>query len=393
MFKYNCLNPISAVGTADFTENYAKTEDVNEAEGILVRSAAMHDMEFSDKLLCVARAGAGVNNIPLDKLAQKGVVVFNTPGANANGVKELVICGMLLASRDVIGGIDFVQGIKDDENVAKLVEKGKGKFAGTEIRGKKLGIIGLGAIGGPLANAAKHLGMDVYGCDPYISVDAAWNLSRDIHHVKTREEIFKNCDYISVHVPLIESDDPDVNTKKMINKETIAMMKDGVIILNFARDALVDDDALEEALKSGKVRKYVTDFPNIRTAGMEGVIAIPHLGASTEESEDNCAKMAVAEMMDYLENGNIKNSVNYPAVDMGICVRKGRIAIFHKNVANMITQFTAAFGDAGINISDLMNKSKGEVAYTMFDTDEPASEEIVKRLEGIDGVFRVRVVK
>ncbi|MCR5330568.1 MAG: phosphoglycerate dehydrogenase [Lachnospiraceae bacterium] len=392
MFKYSCLNPISAVGTDNFTDKYVKTEDVNDAEGILVRSAVMHEMEFSDKLLCVARAGAGVNNIPLDKLAQKGVVVFNTPGANANGVKELVICGMLLASRDVIGGIDFVQGIKDDENVAKLVEKGKGKFAGTEIRGKKLGIIGLGAIGGPLANAAKHLGMDVYGCDPYISVDAAWNLSRDIHHVKTREEIFKNCDYISVHVPLIESDDPDVNTKKMINKETISMMKDGVIILNFARDALVDDDALEEALKSGKVRKYVTDFPNARTAGMEGVIAIPHLGASTEESEDNCAKMAVAEMMDYLENGNIKNSVNYPAVDMGIAY-KGRIAIFHKNVANMITQFTAAFGEAGINISDLMNKSKGEVAYTMFDTDEAASDAIVQKLQGIDGVFRVRVVK
>ena len=393
MFKYSCLNPISAVGTDNFTDKYTKTEDVNDAEGILVRSAVMHDMEFSDKLLCVARAGAGVNNIPLDKLAAKGVVVFNTPGANANGVKELVICGMLLASRDVVGGIDFVQGIKDDENVAKLVEKGKSKFAGTEIRGKKLGIIGLGAIGGPLANAAKHLGMDVYGCDPYISVDAAWNLSRDIHHVKTREEIFRTCDYISVHVPLVENDDPDINTKKMINKETISMMKDGVIILNFARDALVDDEALEEALASGKVRKYVTDFPNAKTAGMQGVIAIPHLGASTEESEDNCARMAVNEMMDYLENGNIKNSVNYPAVDMGIPTHKGRIAIFHKNVANMITQFTAAFGDAGINISDLMNKSKGEVAYTMFDADEPASDEIVKKLQAIDGVFRVRVVK
>lgn len=392
MFNYTCLNPIAQIGLDNFSDDYAKVENIADADAALVRSAAMHDMELGDKLVAVARAGAGVNNIPLDKLAQKGVVVFNTPGANANGVKELVICGMLLASRDVIGGIDFVQGIKDDENVAKLVEKGKGKFAGTEIRGKKLGIIGLGAIGGPLANAAKHLGMDVYGCDPYISVDAAWNLSRDIHHVKTREEIFKNCDYISVHVPLIESDDPDVNTKKMINKETIAMMKDGVIILNFARDALVDDDALEEALKSGKVRKYVTDFPNARTAGMEGVIAIPHLGASTEESEDNCAKMAVAEMMDYLENGNIKNSVNYPAVDMGIAY-KGRIAIFHKNVANMITQFTAAFGEAGINISDLMNKSKGEVAYTMFDTDEAASDAIVQKLQGIDGVFRVRVVK
>lgn len=393
MFKYACLNPISAVGLEKFTDNYAKTEDVNEAEGILVRSAVMHEMEFSDKLLGVARAGAGVNNIPLDTLAKKGVVVFNTPGANANGVKELAIAGMLLASRDVVGGIDFVKTIKDDENVAKLVEKGKGKFAGTEILGKKLGVIGLGAIGGPLANAAIALGMDVYGCDPYISVEAAWNLSKEIHHVKTREEIFKTCDYISVHVPLIENDDPLVNTKKMINKETISMMKDGVIILNFARDLLVDDDAMEEALKSGKVRKYVTDFPNAKSANMDGVIAIPHLGASTEESEDNCARMAVKELMNYLENGNIINSVNYPAVDMGICTNVGRVAIYHKNIANMITQFTAAFGEAGINISDMVNKSRGEVAYTMMDVENPASSEIVERLKKIDGVFRVRVVK
>ncbi len=393
MFKYACLNPISSVGTDCFTDNYAKTEEVNDAEGILVRSAVMHEMEFSDKLLCVARAGAGVNNIPLDTLAKKGVVVFNTPGANANGVKELAICGMLLASRDVIGGIDFVQQNKADENVAKLVEKGKGKYAGTEVMGKKLGVIGLGAIGGPLANAAIALGMEVYGCDPYISVEAAWNLSREIHHVKTREEIFRTCDYISVHVPLIKNDDPLVNTEKMINKETIGMMKDGVIILNFARDLLVDDDAMEEALKSGKVRKYVTDFPNARTAGMEGVIAIPHLGASTEESEDNCARMAVKEMMNYLENGNIINSVNYPAVDMGICTNAGRIAIYHKNIANMITQFTAAFGQEGINISDLVNKSRGEIAYTMFDTEAPATKEMVEKLSKIEGVFRVRVVK
>ena len=393
MFKYACLNPIAAVGLKNFNENFEKTEDVNDAEGILVRSAVMHEMEFSDKLLCVARAGAGVNNIPLDTLAKKGVVVFNTPGANANGVKELAICAMLLASRDVIGGINFVKDIKDDENVAKLVEKGKGKYAGTELMGKKLGIIGLGAIGGPLANAARHLGMDVYGYDPYISIDAAWNLSRDIHHVKTREEIFTKCDYISVHVPLIENDDPNVNTKKMINKDTIAMMKKGVIILNLARDLLVDDEAMEEALKSGKVRKYVTDFPNPKTAGMEGVIAIPHLGASTEESEDNCAKMAVSEMVNYLENGNISNSVNYPNLDMGICDQVGRIAIFHKNVANMISQFTAAIGEHNINISNLSNKSRGEVAYTMFDIEASASKDLIKRLESIDGVFKVRVVK
>ena len=393
MFKYACLNPIANVGLKNFDENYTKTDDVNDAEGILVRSAVMHEMDFSDKLLAVARAGAGVNNIPLDKLAQKGVVVFNTPGANANGVKELAIAAMLLASRDIIGGIDFVKENKADENIAKLVEKGKSKYAGTEIRGKKLGIIGLGAIGGPLANAAKHLGMDVYGCDPYISIDAAWNLSRDIHHVKTREEIFQKCDYISVHVPLIENDDPNVNTKKMINKDTIAMMKKGVIILNLARDLLVDDDAMEEALKSGKVRKYVTDFPNAKTANMEGVIAIPHLGASTEESEDNCAVMAVNQMKNYLENGNIVNSVNYPALDMGICQKAGRIAIFHKNVANMITQFTASFGDLGINVSDMSSKSRGEVAYTMIDVDEPATDAIKAKLEAIDGVFKVRIVK
>lgn len=393
MFKYACLNPIANVGLKNFDENYVKTEDVNEAEGILVRSAVMHEMEFSDNLLAVARAGAGVNNIPLDKLAQKGVVVFNTPGANANGVKELAICALLLASRDIVGGIDFVKANKSDENIAKLVEKGKSKFAGTEIRGKKLGIIGLGAIGGPLANAARALGMDVYGCDPYISIEAAWNLSRDVHHVKTREEIFSKCDYISVHVPLIKNDDPSVNTEKMINKETIAMMKKGVIILNLARDLLVDDDAMEEALKSGKVRKYVTDFPNAKTANMEGVIAIPHLGASTEESEDNCAVMAVNQMKNYLENGTIVNSVNYPALDMGICQKAGRIAIFHKNVANMITQFTASFGDLGINVSDMSSKSRGEVAYTMIDVDEPATESIKKKLESIDGVFKVRIVK
>lgn len=393
MFKYACLNPIANVGLKNFDENYTKTDDVNAAEGILVRSAVMHEMEFSDNLLAVARAGAGVNNIPLDKLAQKGVVVFNTPGANANGVKELAICAMLLASRDVVGGIDFVKDNKADENIAKLVEKGKSKFAGTEIRGKKLGIIGLGAIGGPLANAARALGMDVYGCDPYISIEAAWNLSRDVHHVKTREEIFQKCDYISVHVPLIENDDPNVNTKKMINKDTIAMMKKGVIILNLARDLLVDDEAMEEALKSGKVRKYVTDFPNAKTANMEGVIAIPHLGASTEESEDNCAVMAVNQMKNYLENGNIVNSVNYPALDMGICQKAGRIAIFHKNVANMITQFTAAFGDLGINVSEMSSKSRGEVAYTMIDVDEPATESIKAKLESIDGVFKVRIVK
>ncbi len=310
--KYNCLNPIADIGLNIFTEQYEKVENINDADVVLVRSAAMHDMEFSPNLKAIARAGAGVNNIPLDKCAEQGIVVFNTPGANANGVKELVIAGLMLASRDIIGGTLWVDSIKEEAGVAKLVEKGKGKFAGKEILGKKLGVIGLGAIGVLVANAANRLGMQVYGYDPFISVDSAWNLSRDIVHVKTREEIYKQCDYITVHTPLIEDTDPSVNTKEMINTETLAQMKDGVVILNFARDLLVNDADIEVALKEGKVAKYVTDFPNEKTAKMEGVIAIPHLGASTEESEDNCAVMAVKQLKDYMENGNIKNSVNYP---------------------------------------------------------------------------------
>lgn len=387
MFKYHCLNPIAGVGLNKFSEQYTKTDDINEADGILVRSAAMHDMELPENLLAIARAGAGVNNIPLDKCAEKGIVVFNTPGANANGVKELVIAGMLLASRDIVGGIEWVKENQNDENVAKSVEKAKKNFAGTEIEGKKLGIIGLGAIGVKVANVAKHLGMEVYGYDPYVSVDAAWNLSRDVKHVLNVEEIYEECDIITIHVPLMDS------TKGMINKEAIDKMKDGVILLNFARDLLMDENAVLEGIKAGKVRKYVTDFPNTTTAGKDGCIVIPHLGASTEESEDNCAVMAVKQMMDYLENGNIINSVNYPKCDMGVCAKEGRIAIFHKNIANMITQFTACFGENGINISDLTNKSRGEVAYTMLDIEQPASEEIVKKLQSIDGVFRVRVVK
>ncbi len=387
MFKYHCLNPIAGVGLAKFSDQYVKTDDVNEAEGILVRSAAMHDMELPDSLLAIARAGAGVNNIPLDKCAEKGIVVFNTPGANANGVKELVIAGMLLAARDVVGGIEWVKANKDDENVGKDAEKAKKNFAGTEIEGKKLGIVGLGAIGVKVANVAKHLGMEVYGYDPYVSVDAAWNLSRDVKHVLNVEEIYAECDYITIHVPLMDS------TKGMIGREAIDQMKDGVILLNFARDLLVDEKAVLEGIKAGKIRKYVSDFPNAVTAGQEGCIVIPHLGASTEESEDNCAVMAVKELKNYLENGNIINSVNYPNCDMGVCAQAGRVAIFHKNIANMITKFTACFGDIGINITDMTNKSKGEVAYTMLDIEEPASEEIIGKLQAINGVFRVRVVK
>ena len=387
MFKYTCLNPISQVGLEKFTGNFSKTDDIKDAQGVLVRSASMHDMEMPEGLLAIARAGAGVNNIPLDDCAKKGIVVFNTPGANANEVKELVIAGMLLASRDVVGGINWVESAKSEADIAKMAEKEKKKFAGTEILDKKLGIIGLGAIGVRVANVAKHLGMEVYGYDPYISVDAAWNLSRDIKHVLDINEIYEQCDIITIHVPLMDS------TKNTINKEAISKMKDGVIILNFARDLLVEETAVLEAIKSGKVRKYVSDFPNPTTAGQEGCIVIPHLGASTEESEDNCAKMAVKELMNYLENGNIVNSVNYPNCDMGVCTNAGRIAIMHKNVANMISRFTGIFGDLNLNISDLTNKSKGEYAYTMLDLDDPATDEIVKKLEAVDGVIRVRVVK
>ncbi len=387
MFQLNCLNPISKVGLQNLTDAYQMTENVNEAQGILVRSASMHEMELPDSLLAVARAGAGVNNIPLDKCAEKGIVVFNTPGANANGVKELVIAGMLLAARDVVGGIEWVKSARDDENIAKTAEKEKKNFAGTEIQGKKLGVIGLGAIGVKVANAAISLGMEVYGYDPYLSVNAAWNLSRSVKHVFNVDDIYAECDYITIHVPLLDS------TKGMINKEAIAKMKDGVVILNFARDLLANEADVLEEVKSGKVHRYVSDFPNTTTVGQPGCIVLPHLGASTEESEDNCAIMAVQEMMDYLENGNIKNSVNYPACDMGVCSKAGRVAIFHKNIANMITKFTAAFGDNGINISDMMNKSRGEVAYTMLDVETAPTKEIIDTLQKINGVFRVRIVK
>ena len=387
MFKIDYLNPISPKGTALWTEDYQKAENINEADAIMVRSAQMHEMEFPDQLLAVARAGAGVNNIPLTRCAEEGIVVFNTPGANANGVVELALCGMLLGCRDIVGGIEWVQSIKDEGDIAKKVEKGKSKFAGNEIKGKKLGVIGLGAIGGPLANAAVKLGMEVYGCDPFISIDAAWRLDSSIIHVKNREDVFSLCDIITVHVPLLD------DTRKMINEQTISMMKDGVIILNFARDALVDDDAMEAALKSGKVKRYITDFPNDRTAGMEGVVAIPHLGASTEESEDNCAKMAVKQVMNYLENGNIVNSVNFPSCDMGICTKPARVTILHRNIPNLLSRFTTAVAACGINISDMLNRSKGEFAYTMLDLDGDVSAASVEHLKQIDGVLRVRVIK
>ncbi len=387
MYKINCLNPISNIGTDLFTDNYTITEDVNDADAILVRSAAMHDMEFSEKLVAIARAGAGVNNIPIDKCTEKGIVVFNTPGANANGVKELVIASMFLAARDVIGGINWVKDNKADENISKSMEKSKKKFAGTEIKGKKLGVIGLGAIGIEVANAAVGLGMEVLGYDPYISVNAAWKLSREIKHVTSLDEIYAECDYITVHVPLLPS------TKEMINADAFSKMKDGVVILNFARDLLVNDADMEQALASGKVKKYMTDFPNPATANMEGVIATPHLGASTAESEDNCAVMAVQELMEYIETGCIRNSVNYPNCEMPPCKGACRICISNVNKPNMIGSFASVLAAEGINIPDMTNKSRGDVAYTLMDADQEVSEAVVEKLKAIDGVTSVRVIK
>lgn len=387
MFKYNCLNAISEAGLKSLSSDFVKTDDFNEAEAILVRSAAMHDMEFSDNLLAIARAGAGVNNIPLDKCAEKGIVVFNTPGANANGVKELVIAAMILTSRNLIAANGWVNENKDDENIGKTMEKAKSKFAGREVKGKKLGVIGLGAIGVLVANAASSLGMEVIGCDPFLSVQNALNLSRKVKLVKEREEVFRTCDYITVHVPLLD------DTKEMINADTISMMKDGVIILNFARDLLVKEDAVIEGLASGKIAGYATDFPSVKLANTKGVVAFPHLGASTTESEDNCAVMAAAEITDYLENGNIRNSVNFPACDMGVCSQAGRIAVLHKNVPNIISGLTTVFGQSGINIDKMMNQSRGEYAYSIIDIDKAGAKDIADEIATKEGILKVRVIK
>ena len=387
MFNYTCLNPIAGVGLDLLSDEYNKVDDIKDAQAVLVRSAAMHDMELPKTLEVVARAGAGVNNIPLDKCAEAGIVVFNTPGANANGVKELVFAGMLLAARDVVGGIEWVKGEEGNADVAKLAEKQKKNCAGSEIAGKKLGVIGLGAIGVKVANAATHLGMEVYGYDPYISVNAAWSLSRNVNHVNAVEEIYKNCDYITIHVPLLDS------TKKMINAEAIAMMKPTTVVLNFARDLLVDEEAMVAALEEGKIAKYVSDFPNPTTVGKKGCIVTPHIGASTEESEDNCAVMAVKEIRDFLENGNITHSVNYPDCNMGECKSAGRLLLLHRNVKGMISSYTSILGDANINISDMTNKSRGDYACTLLDVDAPVTKEVEEKLQTLDGVLKVRIVK
>ena len=387
MFNYTCLNPIADVGLNLFSADYAKVDDIKDADAALVRSASVHDMELGDKVVAIARAGAGVNNIPLDKCAEQGIVVFNTPGANANGVKELVLAAMLYASRDLVGGIEWVQNNKDDENIAKTAEKEKKNFAGTEISGKKLGVIGLGAIGVLVANAASNLGMDVYGYDPYISVNAAWSLSGTVKHITNIDDIYRECDFITIHVPLLDS------TKKMVNADAIAKMKPNVIVLNFARDLLVDEEAMVAALEEGRVKHYVTDFANPTVAGKKGCIVTPHLGASTAESEDNCAIMAVRELRDYLENGNIVHSVNYPDCSMGACMTAGRIAILHKNVKGMIGQYTSVLGDADINVSDMTNKGRGDYSYSLVDVDSPVTEAVVEKLKAIDGVIKVRIIK
>ncbi|MDO4323361.1 MAG: 3-phosphoglycerate dehydrogenase family protein [Lachnospiraceae bacterium] len=385
MYRYTCLNPIAKVGLNRFTEDYTEVQDIKDADAVLVRSAKMHDMELPDTLQAIARAGAGVNNIPLEKCAEQGIVVFNTPGANANGVKELVFAGMLLAARDIIGGANWVQSQAGNEDIAAATEKEKKKFAGSELQDKKLGIIGLGAIGVQVANAATHLGMEVYGYDPYISVDAAWNLSRSIRHISDVNEIYEKCDYITIHVPLLDS------TRKMIGREAIEKMKSNVVILNFARDLLVDEEAVIEAIEEGKVHRYVSDFPNTTTTGKKGVIVTPHLGASTAESEDNCAVMAVKELKNFLENGNIRNSVNYPNCDLGICNAESRIAIYHKNIKKMISRFADILADT--NIKNMSNTSKGDYAYTLVDLDTPISEDVVSQLRSVDGVVKVRVIK
>jgi D-3-phosphoglycerate dehydrogenase len=387
MFKYHTLNAISPKGLVKFSNNYEQTDDADDADAFIVRSAKLHDMQFSDKLACIARAGAGVNNIPLDKCADQGIVVFNTPGANANAVKELVFAGMLLASRDIIGSVNWVLENKDDADISKDMEKAKKNFAGNELAGKKLGVIGLGAIGQQVANTATHFGMEVLGYDPYISVNAAWNLSRNVKHIANVDDIYRECDFITIHVPLLDS------TKGMINKDAVDKMKKGVVVLNFARDLLVDEPAVLDGIKSGKVKHYVTDFPNPTTAGQPGVIATSHLGASTAEAEENCAMMAVDEIMDFLENGNVTHSVNYPDCNMGVCTAKGRLAILHHNNPGLIAKYTTILGDANVNVSDLTNKSRGDYAYSLLDVDSEVSQDVVDKLSAVPDVIRVRVVK
>ena len=383
-YQIKCFDKIAKCGLDALGEKYSFTDDIAQADVALVRSSSLHEANAGEKLFAVARAGAGVNNIPVDKFAEKGIVVFNTPGANANAVKELVIAALLLASRDIIDGVNWVKTIESD--ISKTVEKGKKAFAGKEIAGKKLGVIGLGAIGVLVANSAISLGMTVYGYDVSLSIEHALALKNNVVAVKSLDEMFAECDYITVHVPLLDS------TKYLFNADAFAKMKDGVSIINFSRDLLVNDDDMRAALASGKVHRYVTDFPNEKVRAMAGVIVVPHLGASTTESEDNCAVMAVTELMAYVSTGSIKNSVNFPELDAGSVGEGYRIAVLHKNVPNMIGQFTALLGKKGINIVNMANKSKGNNAYTVIDTEtDPAG--IAAKLSAIENVYRVRTIQ
>lgn len=388
MHAVHCLNNISSHGTDLLTDSYELTDKLEQAEGILVRSASMHDRNLPENLLAIARAGAGVNNIPVSRCAEEGIVVFNTPGANANAVKELVLCALLLGSRGIVEGIEWCRQNADDEGIAKAAEKAKKAFAGREIKGKKLGVIGLGAIGAEVANAALGLGMEVYGYDPYVSVGAAWRISSSVKHVTDLDDIFRTCDYLTIHVPAMEG------TIGMVDDRACSLMKDGAVFLNFSRDTLVNNEAMAKALESGKVHAYLTDFAVPGVMGMKGATVLPHLGASTAEAEDNCAAMAVNELMDYIENGNIRNSVNYPACDMGVCPEgAGRVAVFHQNVPNMISQITNAFGEGSVNIANLTNKARGDFSYTLIDTDTTVPESVITKLGDIEGVRRVRVVQ
>ncbi len=381
-----CLNKISPVGLAGFSEEYTVSDHEENPDAILVRSAKMHDYPWGDRLKAIARAGAGVNNIPVDRLSEDGIVVFNTPGANANAVKELTIAGMLLASRDIAGGIEYVKTLSGESEVGKLVEANKSRFAGYEIQGKTLAVIGLGAIGVMVANAAHSLGMEVIGFDPYVSVNSAWSLSRSILHANSMQEALENADYVTLHIPL------NKETNGYIGEEAFSMMKDGARLMNFSRGEIVDEAALKSAMESGRVTKYVTDFPNENILNRPGVIAIPHLGASTEESEENCAVMAVKELRDFLENGNIHNSVNFPESDMGTLKSACRLVVAHRNIPNLIGQITSFVAEGSVNISDMNNRSKGEYAYSMLDLDEEADESLIRRINNISGVLSVRKI-
>ena len=387
MYQVHCLNNIAKVGTDRLGPNFALTDDIDAAQAIMVRSASLRETEFSPNLLAIGRAGAGVNNIPLERCAERGVVVFNTPGANANGVKEMVIAGMLLAARDIVGGIEWVDENSDDPNVGKAAEKAKKDFAGTELAGKNLGVIGLGAIGAMVANAGRSLGMHVYGYDPYLSVKYAWSLDRHVRHVSNLSEIWANCDYITIHVPAT------AKTKGMIGRDEIAAMKDGVVFLNYARDALVDEIAMSAALQTGHVRRYMTDFANSVTTQMKHAVVTPHLGASTKEAEDNCAIMAADELRDYLECGNISNSVNYPEVSMGPIEGAMRLAIFHENVPNMIGQITSAVSNQGVNIENMIDRSRGDYAYCLLELGSDLDDSVVEQLSKVDGIYRVRAIR